>query len=311
MPGATWPNRLYAASTAARLARSTTRKVPLYDVATFPRRLDAARVPWRWYYPRRPDPAADGTSGTLLASTSTGSRTFSRRQWPDSPKTFLDAAAAGELPAVAWIDPNFTDQDIVGPTGANDDHPPSDVKDGQDLVLRIYHALTTARSWSKSLLVIVYDEHGGLFDHVAPPATGETGRFGRFGPRVPALVVSPWVERGAVSSALYDHTTLIRTILERFCRSRAGAIPDMGPRVAQANHLGGLLTLAKPRPAPPAAALEPLIGAAAQYRSETFGEGLRAATAVRVAPPELDEFQQGLVTAMERLARKQPSATRR
>jgi phospholipase C len=306
VPGATWPNRLYAASGGAAGSLDN-RKVPLYDVATFPRHLDAAKVGWRWYYHDVPTLRLMDERYRFDVERFA---TFSRRQWL-MPKTFLDAAAAGELPPVAWIDPNFTDQDVVGPTGANDDHPPSDVHDGQDLVLRIYHALTTARTWPRTLLVIVYDEHGGLYDHVSPPATGETGRFARYGPRVPALVVSPFVERGTVSSTLYDHTSLIRTILERFCRSRTGAIPDLGPRVAQANHLGGLLTLAKPRPAPPATALEPLIAAAARYRSETFGEGLRTAAAVRAAPPELDEFQQGLVTAMERLARRQASAARR
>jgi phospholipase C len=306
VPGATWPNRLYAAAGGASGSLDN-RKVPIYDVATFPRRLDAARVDWRWYYHDVPTlRLMDERYRFDLRRFAT----FSRRQWL-APKTFIDAAAAGQLPAVSWIDPNFTDQDVVGPSGANDDHPPSDVRDGQDLVLRIYHALATAKTWPKTLFVIVYDEHGGLFDHVPPPATGDGGRFGRFGPRVPAIVVSPFVERGAVSSEQYDHTSLIRTILERFCRSSSGAIPDMGPRVAEARHLGGLLTLARPRPAPSVAALAPLVAAAARYRSETFGEDLRTATVARAAPPPLDEFQQGLVTAMERLARRRPSAARR
>ncbi len=76
--------------------------------------------------------------------------------------SFLDDVAAGELPAVSWIDPRFKDLRVLGPD-SNDDHPPSDVLAGQDLVLTIYHALTSDPAlWSKTLLIITYDEHGGL-----------------------------------------------------------------------------------------------------------------------------------------------------
>ena len=118
------------------------------------------------------------------------------------------------------------------------------------------------------MLVIVYDEHGGFYDHVPPPAAADDNprMFGHYGVRVPALVVSPWVEPGSVSTTVFDHTTIIKTILLRFApealhrstglhgllarAARAGHPHYLGTRVAQAHHLGELLTRTAPRPAP-------------------------------------------------------------
>jgi phospholipase C len=107
--------------------------------------------------------------------------------------------------------------------------------------------------WEKTLLVVTYDEHGGFYDHVPPPkvpaADGlpESHAFKYLGVRVPALVASPWVGRGLVSTRPFDHTSIIRTILETFCRKGDGPIPDLGPRVASAAHLGWLLNNPTPR----------------------------------------------------------------
>jgi phospholipase C len=149
----------------------------------------------------------------------------------------------------------------------NDDHPPADIRDGQELVLAVYHALATSPQWEKTLLIIFYDEHGGFFDHVAPPAAPDDDpqMFGRYGVRIPALIISPWVEPGSVSKTLFDHTSISKTILLRFCpgalnepkrhqgllaRLRSSGHPrPMGMRVSQANDLGELLTRATPRPA--------------------------------------------------------------
>jgi phospholipase C len=82
--------------------------------------------------------------------------------------SFLEDAAYGQLPAVSWIDPNFKDFNLIR-SPPNDDHPPSDVTHGQELALLIYNALATGPAWEKTLLLVFYDEHGGFFDHVAPP----------------------------------------------------------------------------------------------------------------------------------------------
>jgi phospholipase C len=277
VPGATWPNRLYAMCGRAAGSRDDLPRnlPPLYNQPSFVRHLDARGISWRWY---------SFEAGTLRfadARYCLGHHDrfafFSREKlnWrtelefriaTDAP-SFLEDAARGTLPSVSWIDPNFSSFNPIG-FRPNDDHPPADIKDGQDLVLAIYHALTESQCWEKSLLVIVYDEHGGFFDHVWPPeAPDDDPRvFDRYGVRVPALIVSPWVEPGSVSHLVFDHTSIIKTILQRFCPDaldepvprrgplarlkRPGLAVHPGKRVANANHLGGLLTRTTPRAAP-------------------------------------------------------------
>jgi phospholipase C len=146
----------------------------------------------------------------------------------------------------SWIDPNFQE-----PTGythlSNDDHPPSDIRPGQELVLMIYRALiSNQRAWERTLFVITYDEHGGLYDHVPPPMRPQDkAPFNRLGVRVPALILSPWATQG-VCKQQFDHTSIIKTILTRFCQVD-GKIPDMGLRTTEAADLGYALTASAAR----------------------------------------------------------------
>ena len=98
------------------------------------------------------------------------------------------------------------------------------------------------------MLVIFYDEHGGFYDHVVPPqAEDDFPHLARYGVRVPAIVVSPWVAEQSVSHTVFDHTSLIKTLLLRFCRRPDGSIPSMGLRTDAATDLSCLLTEAAPR----------------------------------------------------------------
>ena len=150
-------------------------------------------------------------------------------------------------------------------------------------MLATYDALASSPLWDRSLLVIVYDENGGFYDHVPPPVTADDdpGMFGRYGVRVPAIIVSPWVEPRTVSSTVFDHTSIIKTILLRFCpqalherplaETRRPRRARLGPqypglRVAQASHLGELLTRSTPRPAPPPPARHPRAASRSQDR---------------------------------------------
>lgn len=188
---------------------------------------------------------------------------------------FFKDAADGKLPQVFWVDPNFMDiGDMRENLGnwdpsfdtdgyglshfydlntANDDHPPVDITHGQHFVLEIFNALFNSPRWSKTLLIIVYDEHGGFFDPVTPPyldTEPESPAFRSLGVRVPALVVSPWVGRKLVSHRRFDHASLIKTILLKFCRDANGNIPAAaGPRVTAetTHHLGHLLNESRPR----------------------------------------------------------------
>lgn len=177
---------------------------------------------------------------------------------------FYTRAENGTLPAVTFIDPNFVQ--LPPERTANDDHPPVDIGAAQNLVARIYNALVRSPQWENVLFVVTYDEHGGFFDHVAPPGTpasdeGEDtvprvhpdGPF-HLGVRVPAFVVSPWVPREEVADDTFDHTSIIKTILLTFGAPASEVVtgefpsfPSLGPRVQQAAHLGSLLTRDSPR----------------------------------------------------------------
>lgn len=170
--------------------------------------------------------------------------------------TFVNRVRRGDLPAVTFIDPRFIS---VPPSwDANDDLPPADVCHGQALMKRVYELLSTETTWQKTLLVITYDEHGGFFDHVPPPGTPAAANSSplpritpngadHLGVRVPAFLVSPWVDAASVISTQLEHTSIIRTILERFVSTDHANRGVLGARAAQAN---SLLTLPMLRPQP-------------------------------------------------------------
>jgi phospholipase C len=311
VPGATWPNRLYAVAGRAAGSRDDV-SPPIYALPGFVRHLDERGVDWRWYSfdpatLRAVDPAYRLSNHHRFSYVESRKLSAAERavgELMEEGPSFLDDVAQGELPAVSWIDPRFKDLRVLGPD-SNDDHPPSDVIAGQDLVLTIYHALRTSSAWERTLLIVTYDEHGGFYDHVAPPAAADDDPgFRRLGVRVPALVVSPLVGRGSTSTALlgrdvhFDHTSIVKTILTRFC-DVGGRIPAMSARVAAANHLGLLLHDAGPRD-------EVGDHAPLAERMQAWRAGFAAArfdrpTAGAAPPRPLTEFQSGFYEMARRL----------
>ena len=131
------------------------------------------------------------------------------------------------------------------------------------------------------MLIVTYDEHGGFYDHVLPPGTpvgfppqasagppDDNPDLRRYGVRVPAFIVSPWVPRGSVANDAFDHTSLIATVLRRFC---SAPVPSMGARADNALDVGSLLSLDVPPPPPPPA----VVGPPAAMLPTTFGAVLR------------------------------------
>ena len=163
--------------------------------------------------------------------------------------TFEERVLAGDLPSVSIIDPRYID--VPPAWDANDDLPPADVCRGQELVGHLYALLTRNRAkWAKTMLIVTYDEHGGFYDHEPPaglPNAADPGPFPpiitdgptHLGVRVPAFVVSPWVDGGTVFHTTFDHTSILRTILQRFAPAELDIAARFGARAAAAN---GLLT---------------------------------------------------------------------
>jgi phospholipase C len=330
VPGATWPNRLYALAGRADGSRDD-RPLPLpplYDEPSFVRHLDAHGVPWKWYSFDPGTLRLVDAEYLLSHHENFAYVDKTKLRWETeleealiidaASASFLDDAANGTLPAVAWIDPNFNEMNVFG-SPSNDDHPPSDVLDGQELVLRVYNALAKGPRWEQTLLIVTYDEHGGFFDHVPPPEAqdDDPSMFGSYGVRVPALIISPYVDPGSVCHTLFDHTSIIKTILRRFCpedlapESRLeGArhwLEDeshphaMGKRVANANDLWGTLSRSSPRPAPDHSALEARLGERREALART------ALVAQPDSQPErrtLTDLQVRMVRATQDLRRK-------
>jgi phospholipase C len=291
--GATMPNRCYAVAGTSAGTRDNHKPSRPYFLASFVRHLE--REQWRWfshdYVPMLW--LIDPLYG--LAEEETPAY-FDRRDLAGH-RSFLERAEQGDLPAVSWIDPNFHDV-AFGAAGSNDDHPPSDLRAGQKLVLQLFHALVRSPAWPKTLLILTYDEHGGFFDHVAPPGAADDHRDTRaYGPRVPAPVVSPWVAARSVSKTVFDHSSIVKTILTRFCRDQGGRIPNMGARVAAANHLGELLSEPQPRPANPQAEYQSLLDAAAAWHEQLVHLG----AGEDWTSPQRTDFQEDFMAAKQEL----------
>lgn len=146
-------------------------------------------------------------------------------------ETFAQDLTAGTLSSYTFIEPRYF-PDTAFPS---DMHPPHDISFGDQLIADVYQKLRNSPYWEKSLLIILFDEHGGCYDHVAPPRAvspdGEVSHegftFNRYGVRVPAVLISPYIKPGTVlriPNAVphqgppypFDHTSVIATLRSRF-----------------------------------------------------------------------------------------------
>jgi len=136
----------------------------------------------------------------------------------------------------------------------NSQHPLGDVRAGELLIKQTYEAIRNSPHWEQSMLIVTWDEHGGFYDHALPgtaPAPGDTAPVGghnrsgftfeQYGPRVPALVISPWIPRNLIDHRVYDHASVPKTVEKVF------GLPYLTERDHKANDLTTLATLAAPR----------------------------------------------------------------
>jgi phospholipase C len=157
--------------------------------------------------------------------------------------TWFQQAQLGQLPSFSYLDPSFLGEEQGG---SNDDHPHADILRGQAFVSKIANALINSPLWSKSALVITYDEWGGFFDHVVPPILPDDApvngmNHGQAGFRVPAFVLSPFAHPGAIDHRLYDHTSILKMVEWRF------GLQPLAPRDAAARNLARTFYFDEPR----------------------------------------------------------------
>jgi len=145
---------------------------------------------------------------------------------------FKKDCAAGNLPDYSFIEPNYNDHETdSGEEVANDQHPDHDIQAGEFFIAEVYMAIKRNPAlWASTALLVVYDEHGGIYDHVAPPGctqdmftasandtgTGMEFKFDRLGVRVPAILISPWIPKGTVVDRVFDHASIPATVTKFF-----------------------------------------------------------------------------------------------
>ncbi len=202
LPGPTWINRLFAHSGTSQGRVHEPRGLfssgmHLYTERTLYDELSDAGVDWRIYY-------GDVPQSLVLTHQFTHLNKYRRyTHWRED-------VAAGDLPGYTFIEPTY-----FGPN-CNDQHPPHDIMRGDALIAEVYNVLRSKPElFARTLLIVLYDEHGGFFDHVPPPRTiapddnTELFAFNVLGFRVPALLVSPMLDPGVIST-VFDHTSLLR-----------------------------------------------------------------------------------------------------
>jgi phospholipase C len=264
LPGPTEPNRFFVhAATSGHFDEAPSNKeyaeafsTPWSGIAfkhgTIFDRLDEAGIRWRIY---------GDDSFPNVALLKGVSRTFDIDEFEDFRE---DVASPSYNAAYTFIEPSydpFSDYE-----DGNSQHPLGSVRAGELIIKRTYEALRASPLWNDSMLIITYDEHGGFYDHVAPPRarpTGSTGRkfgftFDQLGPRVPAIIISPRIPRNMIDHRTYEHSTIVATVTRLF------DLKDLTGRSASSSDLKPLATLDEPRSDAPMTLPDPMGGALAR-----------------------------------------------
>jgi phospholipase C len=196
--GPTWPNRFYfAAGTSGGITTNGVWGYGVFDYPIILDLLDAQSVSWGVYNMNWDSVPLGNTDNVFVFW-----KNFAHDQRTLGSKgSFLNDARMGQLPQVSWLVSSFAHQ--------KDEHPPADVSVGMSLQEELITAVRESPLWQRSAYLLTYDEHGGFFDHVAPPPIDAYG----LSVRVPLWVVSPYAKVGPVRSSLpAEHTSTLKLI---------------------------------------------------------------------------------------------------
>jgi phospholipase C len=220
LAGPSEPNHLYTvAAQSGGLVNNPGRGIAneegVYTFATLAELLQNSQHTWK-YYDEKKNPKAHSIWNPMP-----GFKAFAHS--PElmshlvSLKEFYADAKADRLPEVCWI----------VPTAADSEHPPADSARGMWHVTELINAVMQSPAWKDTVILITWDDYGGFYDHVAPPQVDKYG----YGPRVPALVISPWAKPGYISHVHYDYTSPLKLIEDHF-----GLVP-LSERDREANNM--------------------------------------------------------------------------
>jgi phospholipase C len=199
--------------------------VPNQTFATIGDRLNAANVTWAWYsggwnnaLAGNADPLFQFHHQPFAYFANFADGTQAKKDHLKDQTDFTTALSSTDLPAVSFIKP----------IGEENEHPGyADVATGEQKTVDLINAIKASKFWSSTAIIVTYDEHGGFWDHVAPPKGDEWGP----GSRVPAIVISPYAKKGYVDKTPYETVSILAFIEKRF------GLTALGTRDAAANPL--------------------------------------------------------------------------
>ncbi len=239
---ATWPNRFYQLCAAtdvdatglfpgAGSPRPSNLELAIFD------RLKEANLTSGYYTWGEP-------MTELFASKKYDSITYPKDK-------FFAEAAAGTLPNVTFIDPDYTTRsEFLGTS--NDYHPHGDIEAGESYVAQVYDALRKSPQWERMVFIINFDENGGFYDHVVPPTCidnnvnpnpGPHPNYKQLGFRVPAIALGPYAPQKIETAGPYEHCSILRMIEWRW------GLKPMTARDANAKNFAEALDFTKKRDA--------------------------------------------------------------
>jgi phospholipase C len=213
------------------------RQYPCFDFKTVADNLEAGGVSWKYYAPVK------GQQGYIWSALDAIKHIRQGPLWQNRVVPFgrfVDDAASGALPAVSWLIPDF---DVS-------EHPTVDAFAGTTLnvsacagenwTVQQINAIMRGPAWPTTAIVLVWDDFGGFYDHVAPPDVDKLG----LGPRVPMIVISPYVREQKVSHTVYEFASVLQFIENR------NKIKALSTREVEANSLLDMFDFSQ-APAPP------------------------------------------------------------
>jgi phospholipase C len=295
LPGPTWPNRFFvhgASSSGLDDSPDHTQMIGWespgggfkYPNGSIYQALARAGIPYRLYndttgLPEElslysDDPKSGSPAGAIAQVSSLSGVTVLDIE---SLKDFASDLQGPYPYPYTFIEPHYGE--LISDTyqGGSSQHPMDDVYGGEHLLAAVYQAIRNSPYWNTSLLIVTYDEHGGLYDSVAPtaappPADNPTQgysthgfAFDLYGVRVPAVIVSPLIPAGTVDHTLYDHASVPKTLEDLW------ALPPLTQRDAKASDVLHLLSLDAPRTDCPVA-LQPAAAPLTARRHPTAAE---------------------------------------
>jgi phospholipase C len=251
--GQTFPNRRYLISATSLGMIDDTVPSPLAypPNGTIFDALDKAGVTWKDYC---------STAGPLISTTQLYPELYARNVGTRvvGIDQFFTDAAGGQLPGFSLVEPNYV---------LASEETPQNIAIGEHFAARVINAVMDGPGWERTLLIWTYDEHGGYYDHVPPPAAippddippdtppgvPAYNGFAQYGFRVPCAVVSPWARPDYVSHEVFDHTSICALVEAKW------NLPAMTRRDANANAMLDMLDLEQPAFRRPPRLAKPLL----------------------------------------------------